>query len=120
MTNQPEEQLAVVPSEPAEVLSYGNDDTSVVKIYNKELDAYSQAPRGGVQFLQGWEIVDPSPAEAQQATSFDPSAHSVSEVNDYLASATDGERQNVLVLERDGKNRSTILSRWEGEAPEQQ
>ena len=114
-----EEQLAVE-SEPVDIVSYGSDDTSIVKIYHKDLDAYSEAPRAGVQYLQGWEIVDPTPEQAAEATPYDPSAHSVSEVNAYLESAPEGERQAVLVLERDGKNRSTILSRWEEETtPEQ-
>lgn len=39
---------------------------------------------------------------------FDPSAHTVAEVNDYLATADETERQRVLDAEAAGQDRSTI------------
>jgi hypothetical protein len=49
-----------------------------------------------------------SPAQ-EEAGEYDPSQHSVDEVQDYLASADDAERDRVLAAERDGKARKTIL-----------
>lgn len=40
--------------------------------------------------------------------SFDPADHSVEKVNDYLRSSSPEERQRVLTLEAQGKNRSKI------------
>lgn len=40
---------------------------------------------------------------------FDPSGHSVEEVNDHLEQADDGERARVLAAEADGKDRKGIV-----------
>lgn len=39
---------------------------------------------------------------------FDPADHTVAEVNEYLATADDAERQRVLDAEKDGQNRSSV------------
>jgi hypothetical protein len=41
---------------------------------------------------------------------FDPSEHTVDEVNEHLAKADDAERQRVLDAEKSGKNRSTVAA----------
>ena len=46
--------------------------------------------------------------EQNQAEQFDPSAHTVDEVNAYLADADEAERQRVLQAEADGKDRATV------------
>ena len=69
----------------------------------------------------GWTEVDPSTPtrveeeRAAEARAFlgevlyDPSAHTVVEVQEYLETASDEERERVLAAERDGKARSTLL-----------
>lgn len=74
----------------------------------------------------GWSPVDestPTEAEARSAAEaeefaaaqvasgavFDPSAHKVDEVNAYLASADDAERDRVLDAERAGQARKSVL-----------
>lgn len=103
-----EEQLATVPEPQEPAADYGSDDLAIVKIYHAELDAYGEAPRAGVRLLAGWEIVDPTAAEARQVTDYDPGNYSVAEVNRKLAEVSDPEREAILALERSGKDRSTI------------
>lgn len=51
-----------------------------------------------------------TPAEEENAGGdFDPSDHKVDEVQEYLESASEEERQRVLAAEKDGKGRVTIL-----------
>ncbi len=102
-----EEQLAVVP-QPEDTIVYEDGDVAVVRIYNKDLDLYGESPRAGVKYLEGWEIVDPTPVEAERRTDYDPSQYSVAEVNKHLTEVTPTEAEAILVLEREGKNRSTI------------
>lgn len=45
---------------------------------------------------------------------FDPSAHTVDEVNKHLAKADDDERARVLGVERDGQARKGVLDNAEG------
>lgn len=49
---------------------------------------------------------------------FDPSGHTVREVNIYLESAGLEERARVLALEAAGKARAGILDRWADEDEE--
>lgn len=49
-------------------------------------------------------------------TQFDPSEHTVAEVNEHLATADEAERKRVLDAEAAGKNRSTV-SPPAGDAP---
>jgi len=109
MTDEQEPQLATIPQPEEEPLVYGSDDTALVRIYNAELDAYGESPRAGVKYLPGWEIVDPTPEEAARATDYDPSAHSASEVVAHLEEVPQSEREAIIALEKDGKNRSTIV-----------
>jgi hypothetical protein len=53
---------------------------------------------------------DPRPAGSNEGTpdAFDPSAHTVSQVQDYLDGADPTERERVLAAERAGKDRATI------------
>lgn len=48
-------------------------------------------------------------AEIAAQKPFDPSTASVTEVNDYLGSASEDERTRVLAEEKAGKNRVTIV-----------
>lgn len=57
-------------------------------------------------------LFDESTAEGEAQTGFDPSAHTVEEVNAHLAlhaDSTPGEVERVLELERAGKNRTTVV-----------
>lgn len=59
----------------------------------------------------GWEdkVTTAGPAEAEQLPGiYDPAAHSVTDVNTYLETADDAERDRVLAAERAGKNRTGI------------
>lgn len=47
-----------------------------------------------------------------EADAFDPSAHTVTEVNTYLETADDAERARVLAAEQAGKSRLGILNTW--------
>ena len=61
-----------------------------------------------------WERIEDDPdAERIEipAQGFDPSEHSVEDVLVHLDQADDDERRRVLVAERDGKARKSILSR---------
>lgn len=56
---------------------------------------------------------DPRPAgeaatEQIAEPQFDPSEHTVTEVNDYLADADEAERGRVLAAERAGKDRASV------------
>lgn len=50
----------------------------------------------------------PAQTQSDEPTGYDPSAHTVAEVNDYLADVSDAERNRVLSAERAGKNRASI------------
>lgn len=54
-------------------------------------------------------LIDRGVAEAVEVEVFDPSAHGVKAVNDYLRSASPAERHRVLAAERAGKARSGVL-----------
>lgn len=45
---------------------------------------------------------------AETAEAYDPSAYTVAEVNEYLATVDDAERDRVLAAEAAGKGRSSI------------
>lgn len=62
--------------------------------------ANSQADVVRFQF-DGFKLATPA--------AFDPAAHSVAEVQDYLATADEAERDRVLAAESEGKGRSTLL-----------
>jgi hypothetical protein len=55
---------------------------------------------------------DPRPAgntdSKDDGSSFDPSAHTVEEVNAYIAGVGDDEKQRVLDAEKAGKNRTSV------------
>jgi hypothetical protein len=110
-----EEQLATAGGPQDPPLVYEDADVSLVKIYHSELDAYGEAPRAGVRFLTGWEVVDPTPAEAATQTSYDPSGHSVSEVLEQLDRSGESEKAAILALERAGKARVSVLRAHDAE-----
>lgn len=71
--------------------------------------------------LRGWQIIDApdtdldglfdEPVDGVEQTGFDPSEHSVKEVNEHLAEHAEqapGEVERVLELERAGKDRATV------------
>lgn len=49
-----------------------------------------------------------------EANLFDPADHTVTEVNAYLADATEEERVRVLSAEKDGKARASLVENEEG------
>lgn len=57
---------------------------------------------------QGWSPVDPTLAPAQPKP-FDPSGHTVDEVEHYVAYASPEESERVIAAEREGLNRSEIV-----------
>lgn len=59
-----------------------------------------------LQLAGGYRIVEPAPVVVSV---FDPSAHTVSEVNAYLETVDEAERARVLEAERAGKARKGIL-----------
>lgn len=120
MTDSAPEQLATIPTVEDAVLPNGVGDLDIVRIYNETLDAYAESPRAGVRQLQGWVIVDPTPAEAEQTTTYDPSTHSRDEVLEFFATASDAEVEAVQVLEaaEGGKQRTTVLNWVRPEEPD--
>lgn len=63
------------------------------------------------------DVADDAAADADgetedEADVFDPSAHTVTEVNAHLETATDAERARVLTAEQAGKARLGILNTW--------
>lgn len=63
--------------------------------------------------LSAARLIEDGRAEAVDGVSrvdgFDPSAHDVDGVNDYLAGASPAEQHRVLALERAGKARKGVL-----------
>lgn len=59
-----------------------------------------------LQLAGGYRIVEPAPVVVSV---FDPAAHTVTEVNDYLNNADPAEQARVLEAERAGKARKGIL-----------
>jgi hypothetical protein len=55
---------------------------------------------------------------AQPVSDFDPSQHTVAEVNKHLASASPAELQRVLNAEAEGKARVGIMEAWDIEVVE--
>lgn len=55
---------------------------------------------------------DTADDEEDEAGVFDPSAHTVTEVNAHLETADDAERTRVLAAEQAGKSRLGILNTW--------
>lgn len=75
--------------------------------------AYLKAtrPLGTVERLI--EVANEAGAAAEseeESDEFDPSKHKVSEVKEYLLTASEEETQRVLQAERDGQARPTILT----------
>ncbi|MGX6513245.1 hypothetical protein [Rhodococcus sp. SJ-2] len=62
---------------------------------------------GGYSLLE--EEVVPDAEQVESSQLYDPSAHTVDEVNTYLATADPAERARVLEAERNGKARKGIL-----------
>lgn len=121
MTDTAPEPLATVPTADAGAqVANGTGDLDIVRIYNEELDAYGESPRAGVPQLNGWVVVDPTPAQAEQLTTYDPAAHSRDEVLAHFETISDTEVDAIKVLEQEGpgaKNRKTVLE-WERQEPE--
>lgn len=99
----------------------------LIRARHTELGVVTLVPDNEYYRDLGWQPVDektPTTAEEQAAAAatefhqaqvaagvvFDPSTHSVEEVNAYLAGdITDDERTRVLEAERAGKGRKTVL-----------
>lgn len=71
-----------------------------------------------VSFRGNWVLIepDPEPDPAPAVAAFDPSEHTVEEVQAYLASldGDDDEVQRVLAAEKARKNRKTVVEAVEG------
>lgn len=62
-----------------------------------------------LQLAGGYSIVEPEVQISVESGLFDPSEHTVLEVNEYLNTADPAERARVLEAERAGKARKGIL-----------
>lgn len=51
----------------------------------------------------------PTEAEVETGGAYDPGEHTVEEVQEYLANATDDERARVLAAEAEGKARKSLV-----------
>ncbi|VEI12718.1 trigger factor [Trueperella bialowiezensis] len=60
------------------------------------------------------EAADEESATDAADGEFDPAAHTVGEVLDYVGSVDEAEKARVLAAEKDGKNRKGIVSKLEG------
>lgn len=54
-------------------------------------------------------IGDGDDDEGDELSDFDPKDHTVAEVEDHLKDSPDAEKERVLALEREGRNRSTLV-----------
>lgn len=86
-------------------------------IKNPETGGVWECPNGVLELYlekRGWELtnepVDEGPQLAE-ATQFDPTQHTVAEVNEYLDGLQDSpeEHSRVIALEIAGKNRTSIV-----------
>jgi len=58
----------------------------------------------------------PETATSEEPTLFDPTEHTIAEVEEYLSTADEKERERVLTAEREGKKaRKTLLAETEGD-----
>ncbi|SED50179.1 hypothetical protein SAMN04490240_4052 [Rhodococcus pyridinivorans] len=62
-----------------------------------------------LQLAGGYSLVGPGAENPPESDMFDPAAHTVTEVNDYLNNADPAEQARVLEAERAGKARKGIL-----------
>ena len=91
------------------VLNFNSDGVAEIAQVSPGLERWLRAA--------GYDLVDlDNPAAKQEAIQFEPTNHTVEEVLEYLASASETERTRVLNLEADGKARRTILGAVEHES----
>lgn len=84
------------------VLNFNSDGVAEIAQVSPGLERWLRAA--------GYDLVDlDSPEAKKNAIQFEPSNHTVEDVLEYLASASETERTRVLNLEADGKARRTIL-----------
>lgn len=84
------------------VLNFNQDGVAEVAQVSPGLERWLKAA--------GYDLVDlGDPVAKKDAVQFEPANHTVEEVLEYLASASETERARVLNLEADGKARRTIL-----------
>ena len=84
------------------VLNFNQDGVAEVAQVSPGLERWLRAA--------GYDLVNlDDPGTKKDALRFEPSNHTVEEVLEYLASASETERARVLNLEADGKARRTIL-----------
>ena len=84
------------------VLNFNSDGVAEIAQVSPGLERWLRAA--------GYDLINmDDPASKQNAIQFEPSNHTVEDVLEYLASASETERTRVLNLEADGKARRTIL-----------
>lgn len=85
------------------VLNFNSDGVAEVAQVSPGLERWLRAA--------GYDLVDlDDPVSKKEAIQFEPANHTVEDVLEYLASASEKERTRVLNLEADGKARRTILN----------
>ena len=72
------------------------------------MSTYDDPNREAVGLAPIWTGAEGEPPRRKVTTEFDPPAHTVAEVEDYLAANPDDEKR-VVKAERAGKNRATIV-----------
>lgn len=78
---------------PVDTVAGTNEAPDVTPTLERQRQEYNASPAG----------------QAGTTAAYDPADHTVDEVNDYLASASDAERDRVLEAERGGEQRKGIL-----------
>ena len=72
-------------------------------------DLLTRYPVEYVNHLQGLADANAQEEASEDEPEYNPADHTVDEVNDYLASASDTEKARVLDLEANGEARKGIL-----------
>lgn len=85
-------------------------------MYHAGNNTYARLPYGVGWEDLGWSPYDGEPSEdvliameASYSEAFDPAAHTVTEIQEYLASVDEVERERVIAAERGGQNRKSIV-----------
>lgn len=105
-------------SEPLALLGQGIEDVDELDVEYKEIDQpetpvseFQEQLYEGELKAEDVDVAPPTHGEPEDDgdLDFSPSAHTVAQVNEYLANADEAERERVLAAERDGKNRVGIV-----------
>ena len=77
-------------------------------------EAFSSSPAKEAEEKAEEPVEEQVEEDNGSADLFDPADHTVAEVNEYLANATEEERTRVLSAEKDGKARASLVENEEG------